>query len=52
MSKEWPMMRIPDTEIFISFAFSYPFVEPPEMASEFDYDLFNDFSMHKSESKP
>ena len=33
-------------------AFSYPFVEPPEMLPEFDESLFLEFHMRKVENKP
>jgi hypothetical protein len=33
-------------------AFSYPFVEPPELMPEFDQDFFNEFNITKSENKP
>jgi hypothetical protein len=32
----WPKINLPGTKIFLSMAFSYPFVEPPEMMPEFD----------------
>lgn len=31
ISKMWPKIQIPGTKISVSMAFSYPFVEPPEM---------------------
>ena len=33
-------------------AFSYPFVEPPEMLPEFDNALFTEFHINKVEHKP
>jgi len=33
-------------------AFSYPFVEPPELMPEFDMDFFKEFDMSKTENKP
>lgn len=33
-------------------AFSYPFVEPPELLPEFDEDFFTEFIVSKSEQKP
>ena len=33
-------------------AFSYPFVEPPELLPEFDYTLFSEFHISKVENKP
>ena len=29
ISKNWPRFKIPGYEIYLSMAFSYPFVEPP-----------------------
>ena len=40
ISKSWPKVKIPGYEVFLSMAFSYPFVEPPEMLPEFDNTLF------------
>lgn len=40
ISKNWPRFKVPGFEIYLSLAFSYPFVEPPEMLPEFDESLF------------
>ena len=29
ISKNWPLFKIPGYEVYLSMAFSYPFVEPP-----------------------
>lgn len=55
ISKFWPKIKMVDErgqEINLSLAFSYPFVEPPELMPEFDEELFLDFTMSKSENKP
>lgn len=52
ISKLWPKVKLPDEDIELSMAFSYPFVEPPELMPEFDMDFFNEFDTSKSESKP
>jgi hypothetical protein len=52
ISKNWPKITLPDSEISVSMAFSYPFVEPPELMPEFDHDFFNEFNITKSENKP
>jgi|JI6StandDraft_1071083.scaffolds.fasta_scaffold200792_1 hypothetical protein len=41
ISKMWPRISLPGTEVSISMAFSYPFVEPPELLPEFDEDFFS-----------
>ena len=48
----WPKIKLPEEEIELSMAFSYPFVEPPELMPEFDMDFFGEFDTSKSESKP
>jgi len=40
ISKNWPKITLPDSEISLSMAFSYPFVEPPELMPEFDENFF------------
>lgn len=52
ISKNWPKITLPDSEISLSMAFSYPFVEPPELMPEFDHDFFSEFNITKSENKP
>ena len=52
ISKNWPKVQIPGTQIFLSMAFSYPFVEPPELLPEFDYTLMTEFHILKVENKP
>jgi hypothetical protein len=36
ISKFWPRVQLPGKDIHLSMAFSYPFVEPPELMPEFD----------------
>lgn len=36
ISKLWPKVQIPGLNVALSMAFSYPFVEPPELLPEFD----------------
>lgn len=31
ISKLWPRVSVPGTKVSVSMAFSYPFVEPPEL---------------------
>jgi hypothetical protein len=31
ISKNWPKITLPELQITLSMAFSYPFVEPPEL---------------------
>lgn len=52
ISKNWPKITLPNSEVSLSMAFSYPFVEPPELMPEFDQDFFNEFNITKSENKP
>lgn len=40
ISKLWPKVEIPGIDIALSMAFSYPFVEPPELLPEFDESVF------------
>ncbi len=32
----WPRISLLGTDVSVSMAFSYPFVEPPELLPEFD----------------
>lgn len=48
ISKNWPRVQVPDTQVSLSMAFSYPFVEPPELLPEFDEDFFTEFMVSKS----
>lgn len=52
ISKFWPKVELPGLDISLSMAFSYPFVEPPELMPEFDEEFFDEFVMAKSENKP
>ena len=48
----WPKVEITDIDAAISMAFSYPFVEPPELLPEFDDSFFGEFIVLKSQQKP
>ena len=52
ISKNWPRIKLPGTEVTVSMAFSYPFVEPPELLPEFDSEFLTEFQVGKSEMKP
>lgn len=52
ISKLWPKIDIPATSVCLSMAFSYPFVEPPELLPEFDESFFDEFMVSRSEQKP
>ena len=48
ISKNWPRIKLPGTEVTVSMAFSYPFVEPPELLPEFDSEFLTEFQVGKS----
>lgn len=52
ISKMWPRISLLGTDVSVSMAFSYPFVEPPELLPEFDQDFFGEFLVSRSEQKP
>ena len=48
ISKNWPKIKLPEQDVYLSLAFSYPFVQPPEFMPEFNEELFEQFDITKS----